>query len=74
MYSSSSSVHSTIIHWPQLMTDRPLPPKLQKVGDMWRVTYGSIVKEHRQDWQAIWHYEQLCEYYRLECDRLKDWQ
>lgn len=56
------------------MTDRPLPPKLQKVGDMWRVTYGSIVKEHRQDWQAIWHYEQLCEYYRLDCDRLKDWQ
>lgn len=41
---------------------------------MWRITYGEIVKEHAQDWQAIWHYEQLCEYHRLDCDRAKDWQ
>jgi hypothetical protein len=38
---------------------------------MWRVTYGGMVKEHCQDWQAIWHYEQLCEFYRAD---LKDWQ
>jgi hypothetical protein len=36
---------------------------------MWRVTYGGIVKEHRQDWQALWHFEQLCEYHRLKAEQ-----
>jgi hypothetical protein len=40
-----------------------LPPTLEQVGDIWRVTYAGMVKEHKQDWQAQWHYQQACDMY-----------
>jgi hypothetical protein len=57
----SSSDNSTIIHFPQVMTDLhddQSKPVIEKINGMWRVTYAGIVKEHRQDWQAEWHYQQ----------------
>ena len=62
--SFSSSVISTIIHCPQLMTnlhDHKSKPTIEKINGIWRVTYAGMVKEHRQDWQAEWHYRQAME-------------
>lgn len=32
------------------------PPKLERIetneGEIWRVTYAGMVREHRQEWQA----------------------
>jgi len=36
-------------------------PTIEKVDGVWRVTYAGMVKEHRQDWQAEWHYQQAIE-------------
>lgn len=44
------------------------PPQIEQIvrddgTKVWRVTYAGMVKEHRQDWQADWHYRQACEIY-----------
>ena len=62
--SCSSSDNSTIIHFPQLMTnphDDKSKPTIENIDGVWRVTYAGMVKEHRQDWQAEWHYRQAME-------------
>jgi hypothetical protein len=43
------------------------PPRLEKImtaeGIVYRITYAGMVKEHKQDWQAEWHYRQACDMY-----------
>ena len=44
------------------------PPQIEQItkadgSKIWRVTYAGMIKEHRQDWQAEWHYRQACEMY-----------
>lgn len=36
-------------------------PTIENIDGVWRVTYAGMVKEHRQDWQAEWHYRQAME-------------
>jgi hypothetical protein len=38
------------------------PPELVQIntpsGPLWRITYAGMTREHTQEWQAIWIYEQ----------------
>jgi hypothetical protein len=36
-------------------------PTIKKIDGVWHVTYAGMTKEHRQDWQAEWHYRQAME-------------
>jgi hypothetical protein len=38
-------------------------PTIKNVDGIWRVQYGGIIKEHRQYWQADWHYQQAMRSY-----------
>ena len=33
-------------------------PTIQNINGTWRVTYGDSIKEHHQQWQAEWYYQQ----------------
>lgn len=49
------------------------PPTLElintKNGDVWRVTYAGMIKEHRQEWQARVFYEQALQLYSRRLKR-----
>ena len=32
-------------------------------GPLWRITYAGMTREHRQEWQAKWIYEQAMRMY-----------
>jgi hypothetical protein len=46
------------------------PPTIEKVGDVWRVTYAGMIKEHRQEWQARVFYEQAIQLYNRRKQRV----
>lgn len=43
------------------------PPRLERVvtaeGCEWRIHYAGMIKVHRQEWQAMWYYRQVCDAY-----------
>jgi len=46
------------------------PPTIEKVGDVWRVAYAGMIKEHRQEWQARVFYEQAIQLYNRRKQRV----
>jgi hypothetical protein len=48
-------------------SDDMSPPKIERVkinGEFyWKVSAMGMEMLHRQDWQAVWQYEQACRYY-----------
>lgn len=44
------------------------PPKLIQIntpsGPLWRITYAGMTREHGQEWQAKWIYEQALQMYQ----------
>jgi len=46
------------------------PPSIEKVNDVWRVTYAGMIKEHRQEWQARVFYEQAIQLYSERMKRV----
>lgn len=46
------------------------PPTIEKVDDIWRVTYAGMIKEHRQEWQARVFYEQTIQLYSERMKRV----
>lgn len=43
------------------------PPRLEviqtKEGRIFRIHYAGMIKEHRQEWQANWYYQQVLNAY-----------
>jgi len=50
------------------------PPKLEKLntknGEIWRIYYAGMIKEHRQEWQARVFYEQALRLYTQRLTRV----
>jgi len=44
------------------------PPELVQIdtpsGPLWRITYAGMTREHGQEWQARWIYEQAVSMYQ----------
>ena len=68
-------VRLTTIQSPQVMSEWQHdfqdscmnPPKIEEIetedGKRWRVIYAGMVKDHKQQWQAVRHYNEACEVY-----------
>lgn len=54
-------------NWQSFKASCMEPPRLEKImtadGLVYRITYAGMCKEHKQDWQAEWHYRQACDMY-----------